>query len=54
MISTTKQNWNRATIGFLIASIIQIIIEYGKDSWIRQIRELMCSLAIISGSLSEG
>jgi len=30
MISTTKQNWNRATIVFLIISIIQIITEYGK------------------------
>jgi len=28
MISTTKQNWNRATTVFLIISIIQVIIEY--------------------------
>jgi len=30
MISTTKQNWNRAVILFLIIFIIQVIIEYGK------------------------
>ena len=29
-ISTTKQTWNRVALLFLLTSIIQVIIEYGK------------------------
>lgn len=31
MITTTKQKWNRIVIVFLIISVIDVIVKYGKS-----------------------